>query len=106
MRYFIVGRYVYWGSEVALWQILNTGAPVLEITAEKFAENKAAYDEFWKDVAAEDYQDDPYGYDYQFENEGLLHPLEALPDHDTEVSQRCWEYGPRGLCQVSYCRAA
>ena len=104
MRYFIVGDVVYSGSEVALWQIMNTGAPVMEISAEKFAEHKAAYDEFWApcnfdemDLADQEYED------LQFYQSGLLLIGEA-PEDDTQGPWvREWTYHPKdGLARVSY----
>ena len=90
MRYFIVGTYIYCAAQSAAEQILATGAAVREITEDEFQIHKAAYDEFWKDVREDDYQDDPYYLDYQFESEGLLQPVQAHQNYDIDGVVACW----------------
>lgn len=103
MRYFIVGNTAYYGSEVALWQIMNTGAPVLEISAEKFAEHKTAYDEFWGSFSDDAYENDPEDCDRQFDQEGLLMISEARENSLRDAWVNEWAYSPAyGLGMVSY----
>lgn len=93
MRYFIVGDVAYQGSEVALWQILNTGAPVMEISAQAFAEHKAAYDEFWAGFNYDDLDSVDREYeDMQFYQSGLLTVATAEEDGELAHNSRRWSY--------------
>ena len=108
MRYFIVGDVVYSGSEVALWQIMNTGAPVMEISAEKFAEHKAAYDEFWAGINSDGMDVADYEYeDLQFYQSGLFTVAMAEEDGDLDHTYRRWHYCTEyGLGQSYSAKAA